>query len=786
MRRQLLLGTALIAVAHSGAVYAQAPAASPSGIDDIVVTAQKRSERSQDVPIAISAFDTAALERQKLDSAIDLQIQTPNLLIVGNDRPTIRGVGNNAISPTADNGTGVLLNFAPIGIRPQDEFFDIERIEVLRGPQGTLYGRNTTGGTINLITAKPNDRLGGYATGEVGNFSTVRLQGAINLPIDPAIQLRLAGFYLKRDGFTRNITTGNGIDGRNQYSLRATLRINMDSDTRLDIMFQHSKEDSTRTRETKRLCKAVTVLGCSPLELGFDSPDVTGGGVLFQGLLAPFTGTLVAPGYNIYAGAPNPTNLRQVAADTDASFKGTQNSLTAELSHQAGDVQLISLTAFTSGNSTGSLDYDNAALPFRFLTPVTYTAAEGRTITTDRLIATDSFIATGQSFYQEARATSSFKGPVNFTLGANYFHSSGSSNFIIYHPSIELFARLVRNLPQEAWKFNADTPYARTKSWAAFGEVYWNLGEATKLTLGARYTSDDKAIRTRTIFLAAPPAYIEGSGSYNALTGRVVLDHKLTPRNLIYASFARGFKGGGLNVGTNSNFQPEFINAFEIGSKNEFFGRMLQANFNAFYYDYKNLQLGQRSGATVLTVNSNARIWGFESEFVWVPADGLRLNASGAYLNTHIGSLLTIDPANPAQWNGVGVPTKSPAVAVNLEGKRLPYAPELKFSIGAQYTVPIGSSGWSATLRGDYSRQSSYFAREFNTANDRIAAWSVANAFLRLNGPNNRIGIEAFVKNIGDNNNITNSIIESELVGSYRNVRILDPRTYGLSTTVRF
>ena len=782
-RAALLIGVAATAWLPSIA-RAQANPSEAGGIDDIIVTAQKRSERVQDVPIAISAFDDKALARQKLDSAIDLQIQTPNLLVVGNDRPTIRGIATTA--PGADNATGVLLNFAPIGIRPQDEFYDVERIEVLRGPQGTLYGRNTTGGTINLITAKPNDRLGGYATAEVGNFSTVRVQGAVNLPIDEAVQLRLAGFYLKRDGFTRNITTGNGIDGRDQYSLRASLRINAGPDTRIDIMFQHSKEDSTRTRETKRLCKAVAVLGCSPLELGFDNPSVAGGAVLFQTLLGPFTGFLVPPGFNIYAGAPNPTNLRQVAADTDASFRGEQNSLTAEISHQAGDVQLISLTAFTSGNSTGSLDYDNAALPFRFLAPITYTAAEGRTVTTNQLIATDSFISASQAFYQEVRATSSFKGPVNFTLGANYFHSSGSSNFIIYHPSIELFAKLVRNLPQEAWKFNADTPYARTRSWAAFGELYWNLGDATKLTVGLRYTDDNKAVRTRTIFLAAPPPYAEGSGSDSALTGRLVLDHKLTPNNLIYASFARGFKGGGLNLGTGSTFQPEFINAFEIGSKNEFFDRTLQANFSAFYYDYANLQLSQRSGTTFVTVNSNAKVWGLEGEFVWAPVEGLRLNASGAYLNTRIGNLLTVDPANPAQWNGVGTPTKAPEVFINLDGKRLPYAPEFKFSLGAQYTVPIGASGWSVTLRGDYSRQSSYFAREFNTANDRIASWDIANAFLRVNGPDDRIAIEAFVKNIGDNANITNSIIESDLVGSYRNVRILDPRTYGVSTTFRF
>ena len=199
------------------------------------------------------------------------------------------------------------------------------------------------------------------------------------------------------------------------------------------------------------------------------------------------------------------------------------------------------------------------------------------------------------------------------------------------------------------------------------------------------------------------------------------------------------------------------------------------------------MQLGQRLGTSVITVNGNAKVWGLESEFVWAPVRGLLVNANASYLNTSIGDLLTIDPANPAQWTpAAGAPTRTPAVAVNLRGKELPYSPHFKFSIGAQYTMPLGETGWSATVRGDYSRQSSYFAREFNTSNDRIAAWSVANAFIRFTNQPETVSIEGFIKNIGNSDNITNSIIESDLVGSYRNARILDPKTYGVTTTFKF
>jgi len=770
----------------TAALAQEVPAEEGVASGDIVVTAQKRAERISDVPIAISAFTGETLARQNLDDALDLQLLVPNLLVVGNDRPTIRGVGNNAISPTADNGTGVLFNFAPLGVRPQDEFFDVERIEVLRGPQGTLYGRNTTGGTINMITRKPDRDFGGFVTAQYGNFDTIRLQGAINLPVDESVQFRVAGFYLKRDGFTRNIGTGNDIDGRDQYSVRASLRIVPGPDTTIDIVFNRSEEHSSRTRETKRLCKATPVLGCSPFELGFDSPDVSG--VVFQRLLAPFTGALVAPGFNIYAGAVNPTDLRTVATDTDASFDGYQNTLSAEISHTAGPITLVSLTGFTNGATEANTDYDNAILPFRFLVPVTYAAARNRQVTTNQLITTDSFLASGRTYYQEFRVLSDFKGAFNFTLGGNYFDSESSSAFQIYHPAVELIAKNIFRLPPEAWLFNAETPLATTRSYAAFGEGYFNLSDATKLTVGLRYTHDRKAIRTRTIFLGAPPPFTEGTGSYSAVTGRVVLDHKLTDDNLLYASYSRGFKGGGLNVGNavSPTFAPEFINAFEIGSKNSFAGDTLQANLSAFYYDYKNLQLGQRLGTSVITVNGNARIYGLEGEFVWTPVDRLRFNANASYLNTRIGDLLTIDPANPAQWTpAAGLPTRTPAVPVNLRGNELPYSPQFKFNVGAEYSVPLGSD-WSATLRADYSRQSSYFAREFNTVNDRIAAWGIANALLRVSAPDARIAVEGFVKNIFDTDSITNSIIESDLVGSYRNVRILDPRTYGVSATLRF
>ncbi|HYC05015.1 MAG TPA: TonB-dependent receptor [Azospirillaceae bacterium] len=790
----LAAGVSLAALTAPGIAAAQTAPAGGQGetafLEEIIVTARKRVEQSQDVPLAMSAFSNETLERQGIEDPLDLQFSVPNLLLVGNDRPTIRGVGNNAISSTADNGTGVLLNFVPIGTRTGDEFFDLERIEVLRGPQGTLYGRNTTGGTINVITAKPTDEVEGYVNAQYGNFDSVRLHGAINLPLADAVQQRFAAFYLKRDGYTKNLGTGNSIDGRDQYQVRSSTRLNVSENTRVDLVFNYSKEDSSRSRENKRLCKATPNLGCSPFELGFDSPDVSG--VIFQRLLAPFTGVLVAPGFNIYAGAPNPTDLREVAADTDSTFKGEQTSTTLEISHEFGDFSLISLSGHSWGKSEANTDFDNAALPFRFLTPVTYTASRGNQVTTDRLITTDSFTSFGRTWYQEFRIVSDMAGPFNFTVGGNYFDTRGAAAFEIWHPAVELIAKNIFRLPDTAWNFFNGSPYARTKSWAGFGEGYYNVTDDTKVTVGLRYTEDKKAIRTRTIFLSAPPPFTVGSGKFDAVTGRVSLDHKadlgFTDETLLFASYSRGFKSGGLNAGSTNQptFKPEKINAYEIGAKNTLAGGRLQANLSAFYYDYSDLQLGQRTGTGTLTVNGDADIMGVEGEFLFAPTENWLFNTNIAFLDTEIGSFQTFDPANPAQWNGTGTPTRTPAVLVDLKGKELPYAPDTKITIGGQYTMPVGGTGWDATLRGDYSWQSSYWAREFNTPNDKIKSWSTANITLRFTNEDSGLSLEAFVRNIANEDNITNSIIESDLVGSYRNVRILEPRTYGLQVQYKF
>ncbi|HZG46414.1 MAG TPA: TonB-dependent receptor, partial [Allosphingosinicella sp.] len=547
-----------------------------------------------------------------------------------------------------------------------------------------------------------------------------------------------------------------------------------------------------RSRENKRLCKATPVLGCSPVELGFDSPNAQA--TVFQRLLA-LVGTgpgIFPPGGNIYAGAINPPNLRQVSADYDPTFDGEELLGTLEVSHDFGSITLTSLSGYAEGETEANTDYDNAALPFRFLRPITYRLDADTVITTDQLRTSDSFKAKGRTFTQELRLTSNFEGAFDFTAGLFYLDIEGRSSFEIFHPALEL-AAIAFGLPEASRRFINETPLATTESRAIFGEAYLRLSDATRVTFGLRYTEDEKSIRTRTILLAPPGPFVEASRSYSRVTGRAAIDHELSYGGLgegrLYASFARGYKAGGLNPG-NSNtpeFAPESVDAYEIGAKNDLFGRTVQANLAAFYYNYQDLQLGQRVAGTAITSNGDAKVWGVEGEFLFLPTPRLQLNANLSYLNTRIGDFVTVDAANPAQVDPrIQPPAVAPQVPVNLQGNELPYAPNFKINLGAQYTMALGSTGWSATVRGDYVHQGDYFAREFNTPNDRIEGWSIANAYLRFTSEDEALGVELFVKNIGNSSAISSSIIEDAQVGSYRNVRVLEPRTYGVSTRVKF
>jgi len=265
MRGRICLMAGVCAAAISQPVSAQtaappATAATTSGIQEIIVTAQRQSQRLQDVPIAVSAFSAQTLERQQIKTTSDLQLSLPNVTFTKTNFTTssftIRGIGNLCVGESCDPSTAIALNDSPLSESTrlfEGEFYDLAQIEVLRGPQGTLFGRNATGGVVDIHTAPPV--LGKYqasADVEYGNYNSIKVKGMINVPIGQNLAVRAAGYYLKRDGYTTNLYDGSKIDGRNEYGLRGSLRWVPTSRTTFDLVGQFFHEKDSRMRVQKQ------------------------------------------------------------------------------------------------------------------------------------------------------------------------------------------------------------------------------------------------------------------------------------------------------------------------------------------------------------------------------------------------------------------------------------------------------------------------------------------------------------------------------------------------------
>ncbi|MAT92057.1 MAG: hypothetical protein CME59_05605 [Halioglobus sp.] len=771
--------------------------ASAQALEEVIVTAQRREQSIQDIPMSISAFSAADIESKLIEDMSDLQFSVPNLLADGL-RLAIRGVGNNAIASTAEDGLGYHINDVYLNnpLFATSEYYDIERVEVLRGPQGTLYGRNTTAGVINIHTRAPHDELGGFVSATLGNYDAQKYKGALNFPMGDSVRQRFAGFYSKRDGYTKNTHTGNDIDGRDSYELRSSTAVDFSGRFSADLVISYAKEDSDRAFRNKGVCTKDEETGCSPLSAGFETPDVsesiyqTINAVVFRGSLMPFG--------DYFADSTNPANYRKVTMDQEPTYEAEQTGVSLEFNYELEKYQLTSLTGYYDTESDVFADFDRFTTDVRLYEPVTYRANAQDVITTDEIKSGRRQLAEAEQFTQEFRLASNYSGSFNFLLGLFYYEEERSSQALFTHPSIAA-AQQMLGLSAEFEMYNIETDPAETESFALFGEGYFDVGEKTRLILGLRYTDDHKEIRTRQQLLTlVDDAWIEAEDDWQETTGKLTVEHPLNDESMVFASFARGYKAGGLNPagsGGDAIFDPEYINAFEIGSKNVFADGHLQANFGVFYYDYEDMQIGQISETTALTVNGDATVMGAEGEFTFAPADSWLFNLNLAWLDMEINDFESADEGDP---NGIA-PGTTPALDANgdirytdrgllikdLDGNTLRNAPEYSVNLGAQYDYEF-DGGYELTGRVDYFWQDEYYATEFNKPSDELDGWEQLNFQLTLSSEDAGWLVRAFVKNALDNDDPTRLNQDGATVGRSRNISVLEPRTYGIELQMFF
>jgi outer membrane receptor protein involved in Fe transport len=696
MSKALLASASAIALVWSTPVWAQAPRTG-NVIEELIVTAQKREESVQDVPIAVSAFSEQALKAQGIDGAGNLVQSVPNLTFTRRALRTnfqIRGVGAQLVSTGGDDGVGVHQNNAPLtSNRLADaEFYDVERVEVLRGPQGTLYGRNATGGVVNVITNKPTDSFSASISAEFGNFNSLKYQGFINLPLGDMFQLRAAGFALQRDGYTKNTLNGQDIDDRQIWAGRVTLGFTPTDNIRGFLLWDSFAEDDSRGAR-KQLCQKdlglTSVLGVptgaaqAAFTQGCLPASVYAGNVYgttnqlstFTGIIARQIGLQTT---DAFAGKTISRDLREIEVYGRPTYRPRTDLYQFNLEWDVTpELTATSLTTYnenenyTRGDSTGGF----SSVPFG-ITPFTPTGVlnDPQFGVTDRLMSESGGTSHNEQWTQELRLQSNFDGPINFNVGGIYLDYKATSITYVATNAATAAVRVVQPLayvdPLREPDFTGHNYFIslseyELKSKAAFGEVYWQATEDLKFTLGLRYTDDEKWTRGSGSTLFTPgrgPTFTTPqSVEFQETTGRLNVDWSpdlsFTDQTLIYASYSKGYKGGGFNppgvvaLGLNPTYDPEFVNAYEIGTKNTLADGRLLLNLTGFYYDYQGYQIGRSVNRSVYNENIDAKIWGLELESIWEPIDNLRFNANIGYLNTEIEQGLVVDTFNRTQDN---------------------------------------------------------------------------------------------------------------------------------------
>lgn len=365
-------------------------------LEEIIVTATKTETSLQDTPIAVSAFSQDQLDSALINDTMNLQFNVPNMMMgKGNFTSSdirIRGIGAGAVGSAGDNGVGVHVNGVYLNNSRifETQFFDTERVEVLRGPQGTLYGRNTTGGVVNVITAKANaDEMSGHIEATAGNYGTLQTRGHVNIPLTDNLAMRASGLWMERDGYVDNIYNGNEIDDRDMFSGRLTLTWTGEN-TDANLMVHYFDEDDKRARSQKQACNkdADGILGCLPGKLGYGvansaagiagalmatNSDILEGSTYVMGVVVPdLTGGAFgnpALAANIphsrwpaddFANSYNPNDPRKVNMDFDPQYKADETIVSLEINHNIGDYRITSLTGYSTSTVDSQEDYEKA------------------------------------------------------------------------------------------------------------------------------------------------------------------------------------------------------------------------------------------------------------------------------------------------------------------------------------------------------------------------------------------------------------------------------------------
>jgi iron complex outermembrane receptor protein len=707
--RRLLCASAVIICAAvsapSWAADAQVANASATQVGELVVTAQKRSESVQSIPAGVTALSGANLDRRGIVNVNDLQFAVPSFhsgTLTGSTGITIRGVGATTVGSSGTAGVAVNIDgvYQTQTTTADLAQVDLARVEVLRGPQGTLYGRNANAGAVNFISNAPTDRLEGSVLAGYAQYDEYHLQGVINVPLGDRVRTRLVVDYRDReDGFVKNILPGGEeVDKGKTFAGRFRLSADLASNLQFDLGLS-----------------AVHSTGPWQYLTNFSAP--TAGAIALNPFLANAT----------FISTPWRT-------DTNDPVRGSRDyeSVSGTFTWRLPFGQLKSITAFQSYLYTAANDGDGTNLsvaPYQF--------------STRDMAITQEFDLSGH-FHR-----------LDWVAGAFYL---GETNF---SSTFYNFPLGLSGLPPSSY-LDFEQPRYDTTSYAVFADATLHLTNALKLIAGARYSEDRQTatygnsfgliIGGQKIHLADFCPQETDRLKFDSFTPRAGLQYDIDSTKNVYFTYSKGFKAGGANIySCEDDFRPEKITAYEAGFKSRLFGNSVTFNISGFYYDYTDFQVSQIVGLSLNVTNAAAaQIKGVEVEAAWQPDTHWTLNGNFSYIDATYTNFSNIDGLNPQ----LGLQ--------NLNGHLLDNSPRLSGDFGIAYRTDPMSFG-RLTARLDASYRSRTFFREFNADIDSQAPYGLLNLNVIWDSPDQRYMVrlygtnlanQAYIQAMGDSTNV--------------------------------
>ena len=691
-------------------------------IEDILVTATRREERLQDVPISITALSSETLVASGITTTADLGFRTPGLVITSQNgalTPFLRGVGSGEASAGQEAAVATYVDgvyiAAPYGITLG--LNNVERVEVLKGPQGTLFGRNASGGLIHIITRDPKQDASIEARVSYGNYDTVDANLYATTGIAENLATDISVYYHNQtDGYGRNVTTGNETNKSREFAVRNKWMFTPGERTTIKVAAEYSNYDYSLGSARQLLPGAFALDG-----------------------LTTYTG-----------------NYYDVTGNIDANLSGITYGFSGHITQEFDPFSVVSITSYRNTKQHFPFDNDLSAASIF-----------------DVDIDNEKF----RTFTQELQLVSGPDSPFKWIVGAYYLHDKSGYEGPL---GVGIFGAAVGG-GLGVHGTTVTRSYAGfAEATVGLGSAT-NLTVGGRYTIDKRKVSGfldvlNPATRLPVFNIPTPTQ----KRTYKEPTYRVLLDHHFTPDIMAYGSYSRGFKSGNFQTTNTADpaIEPEINDAFEVGFKSDLAGRTLRLNGALFYYKYKNIQLPVVDRVTIRTINAaDSVIKGAELESQLNLGDYFSIAAGIAYLDTEIKSFPN-PPCFLPNPRGVGGDRLDPTC--NVVGNRLPKSPKFTLNLAPTVTIPVSSGVVTATA--SYQHTSRFFWDTSNARRLSSDPQDILNARLGWTSEDEHLGIAVFARNLLDEEYPL--FIFAQLAGEA--FAAAPPRTYGLEVSMKF